>query len=119
MIPESPNIPATLKQEERFIFALRSELRRHAQEINKLSKNIQGIDLSNLSIDLSDYYTKEQTEQKVTELATALDVFATVEEMNEKYQTLLDRIDGISVDIQEDDWTSHFKINNGKLCQIT
>ena len=117
MIPETPNIPTTLKQEERFIYALRNELRRHAQEINKIRKGVDGIDLTNLTIDLSEYYTKEETEQKITELASALEVFATVEEMNEKYQELLDAIDNI--DIHVDTWTNHFKINDGKLCQIT
>lgn len=35
MIPESPNLPQRLQPEDRFIYALKNELRRHAQEINK------------------------------------------------------------------------------------
>mgnify|MGYP006988858955 CR=1 FL=1 len=60
MISEFTNLPRQLTPEDRFIISLKSELRKHAQEINKLAKNIKGIDLSNLTVDLSDYYTREE-----------------------------------------------------------
>ena len=73
MISEFPNIPRQLTPEDRFIIAVKNELRKHAQEINKLSKSIKGIDLSNLTIDLSDYYTKGEMDTVVQELQEAID----------------------------------------------
>ena len=73
MISEFPNIPRQLTPEDRFIISVKNELRKHAQEINKLSKSIKGIDLSNLTIDLSDYYTKGEMDTVVQELQEAID----------------------------------------------
>ena len=73
MISEFPNIPRQLTPEDRFIISVKSELRKHAQEINKLSKSIKGIDLSNLTIDLSDYYTKGEMDTVIQELQEAID----------------------------------------------
>jgi hypothetical protein len=73
MISEFPNIPRQLTPEDRFIIAVKNELRKHAQEINKLSKSIKGIDLSNLTIDLSDYYTKGEMDTVIQELQEAID----------------------------------------------
>ena len=73
MISEFPNIPRQLTPEDRFIISVKNELRKHAQEINKLSKSIKGIDLSNLTIDLSDYYTKGEMDTVIQELQEAID----------------------------------------------
>ena len=73
MISEFPNIPRQLTPEDRFIIAVKNELRKHAQEINKLSKSIKGTDLSNLTIDLSDYYTKGEMDTVIQELQEAID----------------------------------------------
>lgn len=114
MISEYPNIPRQLTPEDRFIISLKSELRRHAQEINKLAKNIKGIDLSNLTVDLSDYYTKEEIDQAVQELQDAIntipDNVVTRDELDEA-------LSNIDVDLPE--WIEKIKVDtNGKLCQV-
>ena len=116
MISEFPNLPRQLSPEDRFIIALKSELKKHAQEINNLSKNVNGIDLSNLSIDLSDYFTKEEVEQLLsnlqTEVGNALENCVTETDLQEAIS---------NIDIHTDDvpwWLDKFTVQNGKLCQV-
>ena len=115
MISEYPNIPRQLTPEDRFIISLKSELRKHAQEINKLSKSIKGIDLSNLTIDLSDYYTKEEIDQSVQELQGAIDSLPDNLVSREDLEEALSNID---VDVQLPLYLYKFEVDeNGKLCQ--
>lgn len=114
MISEVSNLPRQLTPEDRFIIALKNELRKHAQEINKLAKNLNGIDLSNLTIDLSDYYTKEEIEQSLenitTEIATALNGLVTETQLEEALANI--HIDDIP------QWLDNFEVQNNKLCQV-
>ena len=114
MISEFPNIPRQLTPEDRFIISLKNELRRHAQEINKLAKNIKGIDLSNLTVDLSDYYTKEEIDQAVQELQQAIDTIPDDVVTQTELEQALSNID---VDLPS--WIDKIKVDtNGKLCQV-
>ena len=106
MISEVSNLPRQLTPEDRFIIALKNELRKHAQEINKLAKNLNGIALSNLTIDLSDYYTKEEIEQSLenitTEIATALNGLVTETQLVEALSNI--HIDDIP------EWLDNFEV---------
>ena len=44
MIPEVPSIPKNIKPEERFIVALKNQLRIYAEQINKLEKRIEELE---------------------------------------------------------------------------
>lgn len=114
MISEFPNIPRQLTPEDRFIISVKNELRKHAQEINKLSKSINGIDLSNLTIDLSDYYTKGEMDTAIQELQEAIDRIPDNVVTEEELQEALSNI---QVDIPS--WIEKLEVNNdNKLCQV-
>ena len=114
MISEFPNIPRQLTPEDRFIISVKNELRKHAQEINKLSKSIKGIDLSNLTIDLSDYYTKGEMDEVVQELQEAIDRIPDNVVTEEELQEALSNV---QVDLPS--WIEKLKVNNdNKLCQV-
>lgn len=114
MISEFPNIPRQLTPEDRFIIAVKNELRKHAQEINKLSKSIKGIDLSNLTIDLSDYYTKGEMDTVVQELQEAIDRIPDNVVTEEELQEALSNV---QVDLPS--WIEKLEVNNdNKLCQV-
>lgn len=114
MISESPNIPRQITPEDRFIISLKSELRKHAEEINKLAKGIKGIDLSKITVDLSDYYTKEEMDQALQELRNAIhnlpENLITRDDLNEALENL---------DVDLPDWIEKMQVDtNGKLCQV-
>ena len=114
MISEFPNIPRQLTPEDRFILTLKNELRRHAQEINKLSKSLEKIDLENLTIDLSDYYNKDEIDQAVQELQEAInripDDVVTETELQEA-------LSNVQVDLPQ--WIGKIQVDtDGKLCQV-
>ena len=114
MISEFPNIPRQLTPEDRFIISVKNELRKHAQEINKLSKSIKGIDLSNLTIDLSDYYTKGEMDTVIQELQEAIDRIPDNVVTEEELQEALSNI---QVDLPS--WIEKMEVNNdNKLCQV-
>lgn len=114
MISEFPNIPRQLTPEDRFIIAVKNELRKHAQEINKLSKSIKGIDLSNLTIDLSDYYTKGEMDTVVQELQEAIDRIPDNVVTEEELQEALSNV---QVDLPS--WIEKLEVNDdNKLCQV-
>lgn len=116
MISEYPNIPRQLTPEDRFIISLKSELRRHAQEINKLAKNIKGIDLSNLTVDLSDYYNKEEIDALLQSLQEAVDAIPTHLVTQDDLQYALDNLDISANNVPW--WLDKFDVQNGKLCQV-
>ena len=114
MISEFPNIPRQLTPEDRFIIAVKNELRKHAQEINKLSKSIKGIDLSNLTIDLSDYYTKGEMDTVIQELQEAIDRIPDNVVTEEELQEALSNV---QVDLPS--WIEKLEVNDdNKLCQV-
>lgn len=114
MISEFPNIPRQLTPEDRFIISVKNELRKHAQEINKLSKSIKGIDLSNLTIDLSDYYTKGEMDTVVQELQEAIDRIPDNVVTEEELQEALSNV---QVDLPS--WIEKLEVNDdNKLCQV-
>lgn len=114
MISEFPNIPRQLTPEDRFIISVKSELRKHAQEINKLSKSIKGIDLSNLTIDLSDYYTKGEMDTVIQELQEAIDRIPDNVVTEDELQEALSNV---QVDLPS--WIEKLEVNNdNKLCQV-
>lgn len=114
MISEFPNIPRQLTPEDRFIISVKNELRKHAQEINKLSKSIKGIDLSNLTIDLSDYYTKGEMDTAIQELQEAIDRIPDNVVTEEELQEALSNV---QVDLPS--WIEKLKVNSdNKLCQV-
>lgn len=114
MISEFPNIPRQLTPEDRFIIAVKNELRKHAQEINKLSKSIKGIDLSNLTIDLSDYYTKGEMDTIIQELQEAIDRIPDNVVTEEELQEALSNV---QVDLPS--WIEKLEVNSdNKLCQV-
>lgn len=114
MISEFPNIPRQLTPEDRFIISVKNELRKHAQEINKLSKSIKGIDLSNLTIDLSDYYTKGEMDTVIQELQEAIDRIPDNVVTEEELQEALSNV---QVDLPS--WIEKLEVNNdNKLCQV-
>ena len=114
MIPEFPNLPTKLQPEDRFIFALKNRLREHAQEINKIRKGLSAIDLDKLIVDLSGYYTKEETD----ELLNGLD--ENIEQILNNYASkkyVDDAIAEIDVGDALPEWLKRFKVVDGKLCQ--
>lgn len=114
MISEFPNIPRQLTPEDRFIISVKNELRKHAQEINKLSKSIKGIDLSNLTIDLSDYYTKGEMDTVIQELQEAIDRIPDDVVTEEELQEALSNV---QVDLPS--WIEKLEVNSdNKLCQV-
>ena len=114
MISEFPNIPRQLTPEDRFIISVKNELRKHAQEINKLSKSIKGIDLSNLTIDLSDYYTKGEMDTVIQELQEAIDRIPDNVVTEEELQEALSNV---QVDLPS--WIEKLEVNDdNKLCQV-
>ena len=102
MISEYPNIPRQFAPEDRFIVSLKTELRRHAEEINKLIKNLSG------------YYNKDQIDSVVDELRQSIH---TVPENVVTRDELEDALSNISVGLPE--WANKIKIDaNGRLCQV-
>ena len=107
MISEFPNIPRQLTPEDRFIISVKNELRKHAQEINKLSKSIKGIDLS-------DYYTKGEMDTVIQELQEAIDRIPDNVVTEEELQEALSNV---QVDLPS--WIEKLEVNDdNKLCQV-
>lgn len=68
MISEVPNLQKKVIPENRFITLIKEEFIKHAKEINKLHKDIDGIEITGggSQVDLSNYYTKSQTNSAIS-----------------------------------------------------
>ena len=74
MITEIPNIQRQVSPESRFITLLKGEFVKHAKEINRLQRVIENIDVSGgTPTDLSNYYTKQQTNNKIAEAINGIE----------------------------------------------
>lgn len=74
MITETPALQRQINPEGRFVTLIKNEFVKHAKEINRLNKEIQDIDGSGgTSPDLSNYYTKQQTNNKIAEAISSID----------------------------------------------
>lgn len=71
MIAETPSLQRQVQPEGRFVTLIKNEFIKHAKEINRLNKQIEVIDGSGgTPPDLSDYYTKQETDDKIGEAVT-------------------------------------------------
>lgn len=74
MIAETPALQRQVQPEGRFVNLIKNEFIKHAKEINRLNKEIEDIDGSGgSSPDLSNYYTKQQTNGKIAEAISSID----------------------------------------------
>lgn len=65
MIPETPTLQRKISQgEERYTNLIKNEFIKHAKEINRLHKRLDQ-EIRSTDADLSGYYTKDETEQKI------------------------------------------------------
>ena len=74
MISETPALQRQLQPEGRFVNLIKNEFIKHAKEINRLNIEVANIDGSGgVPPDLSNYYTKQQTNSKIAEAVSSID----------------------------------------------
>lgn len=73
MITETPNIQRQLQPEGRFVNLIKNEFIKHAKEINRLNENIGNVQAGGGSVDLSNYYTKQQTNSQINNALSSID----------------------------------------------
>ena len=74
MITETPALQRQINPEGRFVTLIKNEFIKHAKEINRLNIEVANIDGSGgVPPDLSNYYTKQQTNSKIAEAVGSID----------------------------------------------
>ena len=59
MIAETPSLQRQVQPEGRFVTLIKNEFVKHAKEINRLNQIVKDVEAGD--VDLSNYYTKQQT----------------------------------------------------------